>query len=153
MDEKATGLIRSGGGGVNGHGDVARLTHDIDSIRSHLDGLIDELDRRRRDAMNVRLQVRRHPLPIIGSALALAGLVAAGVYLGVARYRQRRRLAFRLRRARRNIMRVVTAKSPSSLEADNGGAGAAVGKKLLAAGGQLVMAVVTRSVRKRRERR
>jgi hypothetical protein len=49
----------------------------IEGLRSELDELVGELDRRRHEAMDVRLQIRRHPR-VAGVVLALAALTVVG---------------------------------------------------------------------------
>ena len=147
MDEKETGLTQRGTeNGAGGFGEVTRLSHDIDSIRSNLDGLIDELGRRRRDAMDVRLQARRHPVTFIVGAVAIAGLVAGAITLAVMQHRRHARLSFRARRAQRNLARLWKSRRAITEPRHEDG----VGKKLLAAGGKLAMAVALKRVRGRR---
>ena len=85
----------------NGHGDGTstdgagsesdRLRADIDATHRRLEGLLGELDRRRREAFDVRLQMRRHPAAFaVGAALAL-GALGGGTTLVIARVRRRRR--------------------------------------------------------------
>ena len=69
-----------------------RLRADIDATHRRLEGLLGELDRRRREAFDVRLQMRRHPVAfVVGAALAL-GAIGGGTTLAVMRIRRRRRL-------------------------------------------------------------
>jgi len=151
MDEKTTGLIRHDGHA--GAGEVARLTEDIDTIRNNLDGLIDELDRRRREAMDVRLQVRRHPVTFGIGVVAVAALIGGGVALLVARQRRRAGLAFKVRRVGRGLARLARKTKQAALEAareDHDGAGRKVGRlglRLLAAGGKMTVARVARKRR------
>jgi hypothetical protein len=59
------------------------LKHEIDQVRSQLDVLIRELDRRRHEATDVVLQVRKHPLAatVVGAAAALVtAALAVSVY-------------------------------------------------------------------------
>jgi len=71
--------------------DSDRLRADIDATHRRLEGLLGELDRRRREAFDVRLQMRRHPLAFgIGAALAL-GALGGGTALVIARVRRQRR--------------------------------------------------------------
>ena len=77
---------------ANGAGSESdRLRADIDATHRRLEGLLGELDRRRREAFDVRLQMRRHPVAFaVGAALAL-GAMGGGTALVVARTRRRRR--------------------------------------------------------------
>ena len=53
------------------------IEHDIDRLRDQLDGMVGELDRRRHEVFDVRLQLRRH-----GTAVATVGVVAAVLVVG-----------------------------------------------------------------------
>lgn len=95
MDERA---VRVGGNGTAGVQQVRSLEQDIEHIRARLGGLVNELGRRRHDAMDLRLQVRRHPFALSG----LAVLVAGGItMLVVSRIRRRRRMRLARTRFRR----------------------------------------------------
>jgi hypothetical protein len=61
---------------------------EIEHLRTRLDRSLSELDRRRHELMDVKLQIRRHP-----EALAVAGGVALLLFGGMAYaiYRSRRR--------------------------------------------------------------
>jgi hypothetical protein len=102
---------------TTGNGSAARvreLDQETGAVRRQLDDLLSELDRRRHEALDWRLQVRRH-----GRALAFAaGGIAAAATLVVALYRARARrqatLAARLSdltdrgdRLRRALARII----------------------------------------------
>src|SRR5262249_19798329 len=53
-----------------------KLEQEIESVRSELGDLVGELDRRRRDALDWRLQARRHPTAVV--IVCCAGLLIAG---------------------------------------------------------------------------
>jgi len=78
--------------------DPDRIKQDIDGIRRNLGGLVAELDRRRHEAFDIRLQLRRHPVPLAIGAAALTVVIAATVALFMYRRREQRRLPARLRR-------------------------------------------------------
>jgi hypothetical protein len=101
----------------SGNGAAARvreLDHETSAVRRHLDDLLMELDRRRHEALDWRLQIRRH-----SRALALtAGGIAAAATVVVALYRVRARrqatlaarvseLADRGDRLRRALARII----------------------------------------------
>lgn len=68
-----------------------RLRVDIDATHRRLEGLLGELDRRRREAFDLKLQMRRHPVVFaVGAALVLAAL-GGGTSLAVMRMQRRRR--------------------------------------------------------------
>lgn len=83
---------KTGNGGA-GHRDSERLREDIDATHRRLEGLLGELDRRRREAFDIRLQMRRHPVIFIAGAALALGAVGGGTALAIARMRrlQRRR--------------------------------------------------------------
>ena len=82
---------------ANTNGSAARvreLGHETETTLQELDELVSELDRRRHQAFDWRLQVRRH-----ARALALLGVgvvVVVGVGVSVARSRRQHTLAARL---------------------------------------------------------
>jgi hypothetical protein len=104
-----------GGGGGSDHGtheparsaDVAALERQIVDIRGNLTVLVDELQRRRHEALDVRLQLRRHPLVLTGVALGLGGLVTLAVMALARRHRRRQTLGDRWRRLRRGLKHIV----------------------------------------------
>jgi len=65
------------------------IERDIESLRAELGELVGELDRRRHEAFDLRLQLRRHASLIVAVA-ALGGVVVFAAY-GVSRYARRRR--------------------------------------------------------------
>jgi hypothetical protein len=96
------------GAGADSPREVARrLDRDIDAVRDELSGLVSELKRRGRDALDVKLQLKRHGPEI---ALAAAGVVAAAVataWLGAHRTRRRDRLPARAGRLRQAVSRMI----------------------------------------------
>jgi hypothetical protein len=94
--------------GVNGHGDgeVGRVAGEIESLRHELGGLVGELDRRRREAFDLGLQARRHPLAIALAATAAAFVVGGLVALAVRQRRQQRRPSVRAAEAREALARL-----------------------------------------------
>jgi hypothetical protein len=86
--------------------DVGRVAGEIDSLRNELGGLVAELDRRRHEALDLGLQVRKHPLLVAGVATALALLLGGALALAVRSRRQHRRPAVRARETRRALARL-----------------------------------------------
>lgn len=72
-----------------------QLEEDIEKIRDNLGALVGELDHRRHEALNPRLQLRRHGRALAIGALAVLGVMAGGVALRQARQRRLRRLTLR----------------------------------------------------------
>ncbi len=83
---EATDRVSTGGG--ESREAAARIDAEVEQLREELSRLVDELDRRRQ-ALDPRVQIRRHPLK---GAVAggLAGLVG-GLALAVVRRRRGRR--------------------------------------------------------------
>jgi hypothetical protein len=79
---------------------ASALEHQIEALRSELGDLVGELDRRRHEVMDVRLQLRRHPR-ILAFAVAAVGLIVAG------RVVLRRRSPSRLSGRALNLARVL----------------------------------------------
>jgi hypothetical protein len=108
---EGTSLVSTGNGSA---ARVRALDEETGAVRRQLDDLLMELDRRRHEALDWRLQIRRH-----GRAIALAaGGIAAAATLIVAVYRARARrqatLAARLSeisdrgdRLRRALARII----------------------------------------------
>jgi hypothetical protein len=68
---------------INGDGEPTPrdLENEIDEIRTDLDGLVGELDRRRHDALDWRLQVRRHQRGLAIALVAGVGSIALAVLM------------------------------------------------------------------------
>ena len=75
---------------------VRELGNETEGVRRQLDELVMELDRRRHQAFDWRLQVRRHAraLALLGAGLIV--VVGSGVAAAMARNRRRQTLAARL---------------------------------------------------------
>lgn len=83
-----------------------RLEGEIGEIQTRLGGLVDELDRRRRQLAPGAL-VRSHPLTVALGGLAVAGVVAGAFALYGARGRRRRSLRGRVEQLRLGLGRVL----------------------------------------------
>jgi len=133
---------------------VEALQREIEVIREGLDGMVGELDRRRHTLFDVRSQLRRHTVPLIAVGVALLGIVAGGIALGVAHRRRRARPSARLMRFQEALRRMIdkparVANTPTVSQRIIGAGGAAaasaIGKRLA---GNLLR---DRSARGRRE--
>jgi hypothetical protein len=78
LDVTDTGAKRGDGTATAGGEATERaIEREIDRLRDQLDGMVRELDRRRREAFDLRLQLRRH-----GTAVTAAAGVAFVVVVG-----------------------------------------------------------------------
>lgn len=93
----------------DGHDAPIAIEREIESIRGDLDGLVAELDRRRHEALDWRLQVRRHRRQL----WIAAGVVGVTV-IGLAAVRRRRRNGVAHLRELQHALRVV-ARNPEAL--------------------------------------
>jgi hypothetical protein len=92
---------------VNGASEatVGRVSGEISTIRNELGALVSELDRRRHEAFDLGLQVRRHPVAVAVAAATLALAVGGLIALAVSARRERRRPSARVRETRRALAR------------------------------------------------
>ncbi|MEO8053734.1 MAG: hypothetical protein ABI768_01175 [Acidobacteriota bacterium] len=77
--------------------DVGRIRGEIDATRRQVERYIEEVERRRREMTDVRLQARRHPALVVGVGIIVAAAVG-GAVLKSRRARDRRAVS-RLRSA------------------------------------------------------
>lgn len=87
--------------------DVGKVAGEIDVLRHELGGLVAELDRRRHEAFDVRLQLSRHPVLVATVATLAALLVGAGIAVVVRNERRRRRPSARAREVRNAFARIL----------------------------------------------
>jgi hypothetical protein len=131
MDTRTVGVNGQGGEPRSdgaGQDQAEALQRDIERLRGDLANTVGELDRRRHALLDVRGQLRRHPLPIALAAAALLALAAGGIALVVTRQRRRQRLPARLERLHDALQRMVA--KPNRVATDPG-----VGRKIAAAAG------------------
>jgi hypothetical protein len=83
------------------------LGGEIAVVRDQLDTLLGELDRRRREALNVPLQLRRHAAGVSVTVLSLALTAAGSAWLMRWRRRRRERLLAQGIRLRRAVARMT----------------------------------------------
>jgi hypothetical protein len=83
------------------------LGGEIAVVRQELDTLLGELDRRRHEALDVPLQLRRHAFGVLLTVLALVITATGGVGLTLWRRRRTERLGARAGRLRHAISRMT----------------------------------------------
>ncbi len=92
---------------MNGAERPAVIEREIRGLRSDLDHLIGELDRRRHEMLDVKLQVRRHAVPVSLTALALVLATAGTVTYSIWRSRRQQTLAAKAGRLREAVSRMI----------------------------------------------
>jgi hypothetical protein len=84
-----------------------RLHSEITSIRGDIGGLLHELGRRKREALDVKKQLKKHPTAVSASAATLLAVAAGLTVLLVYRHRRQQRLGARLSRLREAVSRMM----------------------------------------------
>ena len=82
------------------------LEHDVEQARSSLDQSLAELDRRRHEVLDLRLQVRRHPVVAAVAGAMVLGVVGGIVY-AVWAAQQRNKTITKAQRLREAISRMI----------------------------------------------
>lgn len=82
------------------------IERDIEHLRTRLDRSLAELDRRRHELMDVRLQIRKHPAVFAGAG-AVVVLMLGGVGYAIYRSRKREEMPQKARRLRIAVGRAV----------------------------------------------
>ena len=122
---------------------VESLERDIDRIRDNVGDLVGELNQRRHDAFDLRLQFHRHARGFVLVAAAMVGAIAGAIALVLARRRHRHSLVgrtVRMRHAARGWRRALgrMAAHPDRLLER----GPSVSRKMAAAGGAAMASVI-----------
>lgn len=98
---------------------VEGLAHEIHDVRKDLEGLLGELQRRRREATDIKLQARRHPRATGFAAALVLGAIALLVTRRVRRRRELRDPLARRRRLRAAFSRMT--EDPDRVRVDGHG--------------------------------
>jgi hypothetical protein len=93
--------------GSPGAADVGRVAGEIEVLRHELGGLVSELDRRRQEALDLRLQLRRHPVLVATVVTVAALLVGGALALVVREGRERRKPTRRAREVKDAFSRLL----------------------------------------------
>lgn len=83
-----------------------QLETEIEHLRGRLDRSLAELDRRRHEYTDVRLQLRKHPQVVAGAGVVVA-LVAGGIALAIWRGKKRKQPVQKAKRFRLALNRAV----------------------------------------------
>jgi hypothetical protein len=132
------------------HDKVEWLEQDVDRIRNNIGALIGELNQRRHEVFDLKLQFRRHRRGFVLVAVAVVGSIAGGIAFVLSRWRHRHSLAgraLRMRHAARGWRRALgrmVAHPDRLLER-----GPSVSRKVAAAGGAAMASVLGKRLAKR----
>jgi hypothetical protein len=96
--------------------EVGRVRAEIDTIREELGGLVHELDRRRHEAFDLGLQIRKHPLLVAAVATTAALFIGGAIAVAHRARRVQRRPTVRARETRRALARLF--EHPKRVAAD-----------------------------------
>jgi hypothetical protein len=122
---------------ANGKAEVPEVIEGrIGLLRHELGDLVAELDRRRHEATDIRLQIKRHPMIAGAAAVTVAAAVGGIIAFAVWNARRRERPVERARRARRAMQRLMDdpdhmAREPSVTEKILAAAGTAAASLLI----------------------
>jgi hypothetical protein len=112
MDQRTSGLEtpaeRRDGHAESSPRDAAEaLSDEVAAVRDDLDTLLGELDRRRHELLDVRLQVRRHARGVTLTAVAFVVAAAGVVWLRGRRERERQAVTAQAGRLRQAVSRMI----------------------------------------------
>ena len=124
-------------GGPREH--ARELETEIEVLRGDLGDLVSELDRRRRELLDVRLQLQRHPVAVGAAGLTVALAVGGAVALVITARRRRRRPVERARRLGHAVSRMIEAPHRVAREPS-------VAEKILAAAGTAAASILVKRI-------
>jgi hypothetical protein len=125
------------------HEHVDTLEQEVDRIRGNIGALVRELNHRRHEAMDLKLQFRRHAGRLVIVGVALVAFVAGGIALAATRLRRRRTIRAKVDRLRTALRRIAAHPERVAERTPN------VPRKLLAAGGGAIAAAVGKRIARR----
>jgi hypothetical protein len=136
----------TGNGKVNPEVSLQESTRQLDgeiaALREELAGLVAELDRRRHELLDVKLQARRHAFGMAVTSVALLATASGFVWLGAWNSRRRRTTLSRVGRLREAISRVID--RPERVAAEPG-----VPARILTAAANAAVATVIKRILER----
>ncbi len=103
MGERANGVTVADGE----PGASRRLAGEISTLREEIGDLVGELDRRRREAFDVRLQLRRHPVAASVAGVTVAAVLGGTVALLIYNARRKQRASYKARQLRVALDRMM----------------------------------------------
>jgi hypothetical protein len=133
------------GQGTNGvkDDDPVKIERKVEEVRDNLTGIAGELDRRRHELFDLKLQLRRHG-PAIGlTAAAMLALVGGSIALGAWSHARRQRVMSKAHRLRLALARAIADPDDVARPSPN------VGKKVLAAFASAAAGVLARTAAQR----
>jgi hypothetical protein len=129
---------------------VEGLEHDVDLIRNNIGDLLGELNHRRHEAFDLKLQFHRHARGFFLVAFALVGAIAGTIALALARRNRRRSLVGRARHVRKAARNLREALGRVVAHPDRiAGGGQGVTGKVAAAGGAAMASVLGKKLAQR----
>ena len=137
MGEGAHG-VKSQGATRNGNG-AHQIEGEIAEIRGRLDQSLSELDRRRHEATDVKLQIRRHP-GVVAAAGGVVLLVLGGVAYAIWAARERERPVSKAKRLKLAVSRMID--EPQKVAKGE----PTVAEKILAAAGTAAATILTKKI-------
>jgi hypothetical protein len=88
-------------------GASGKIAQEITTLRDEIGELVNELDRRRRDAFDVRLQMKRHPVATYAGVVAVAAILGGSVALLVYNGRRKERASYKAKQLKVAVRRMV----------------------------------------------
>jgi len=134
-----------GAAGVNGQGSVRdgngmhEIEGDISDIRGRLDQSLAELDRRRHEATDIKLQIHRHPA-VVAAASGVVLLLLGGVAYAIWAAHRREQPINKAKRLRLAVSRMID--EPQKVAK----AEPTVPEKILAAAGTAAATLITKKL-------
>jgi hypothetical protein len=110
---------------------------EISTLRREMGDLVGELDRRRREAFDVRLQLRRHPVAVSVALVAAAAVLGGTVAMLLRDSRRKERATYKARQIKVALTRMIEHPERVALSESPG-------NKILAAAGSAVAVLLVK---------
>lgn len=92
---------------TEGRATPEEIAREIDELREEMTPLVEELDRRRRAALDWKLQARQHLVPVVIGTAVVAGAATWLIWSAIEERHERRRPIEKARRLRRAFSRAI----------------------------------------------